>query len=166
MKSYFVDSHRLPFKISFDLPNGPSINIADPKMNLEESYPRSPREKLFGLAQIPRMLDKANAKREGLLGEYIFPCPIDKIVLRFLGLSDQEFMDKIYKKEEMEILKWLSGIISSKETTDIDYINEKILQPKRVWWKKIYWFIFKILNPTRKSFSSWVEKVDYEEGRL
>ena len=135
-------------------------------MNLIENYPRSPREKLVGLVHIPRMIDKANAKRDDVLGEYIFPCPMDKIMLRFLDLSDQEFRDKIYNKKETAISKWLSEIISSKQATDIDWINEQILNPKRAWWKQIYWFIFNVLNPTKKKFNSWVEKADYEEGRV
>ena len=43
------------------------------KMNLIENYPRSPREKLNRLVHIPRMIDKANALRNKLLGECISP---------------------------------------------------------------------------------------------
>ena len=134
-------------------------------MNLKEKYPRSPREKLIGLVHIPRMIDKANAKRDRVLGEYVFPCPMDKIMLKFLDLSDQEFTDKIYNKKEPEIAKWVSEIITSKQETDIDSINQQILNPKRIWWKQLYWSAFFFLNPFKKKFNTWVDRVDYEEGR-
>ena len=134
-------------------------------MNLIENYPRSPREKLNGLVHIPRMIDKANAFRDKVLGEYIFPCPMDKIMLNFLGLSDQKFINKIYNRTEAEIAEWLSGIIATKQLKDIDFINEKILNPKRIWWKQIYRSAFFLLNPFKKKFNTWVDRVDYEEGR-
>ena len=134
-------------------------------MNLIENYPRSPREKLNGLVHILRMIDKANAKRDDVLGEYIFPCPMDKIMLNFLGLSDQEFTNKIYNRKEAEIAKWLSEIITTKQLKDIDFINEQILNPKRIWWKQLYWSAFFFLNPFKKKFNTWVDRVDYEEGR-
>ena len=135
-------------------------------MNLIENYPRSPREELNGLVHIPRMIDKANALKERALGEYIFPCPIDKIMLKFLDLSDREFTNKIFNLEEKEITKWISEIIASKQQADIDCINEQILNPKQTWWKQVFWSVFNILNPTKKKFYTWVDRVDYEEGRL
>ena len=134
-------------------------------MNLIENYPRGPREKLNGLVHIPRMIDKANAFRDKVLGEYIFPCPMDKIMLNFLGLSDQEFTNKIYNRKEAEIAKWLSEIITTKQLKDIDFINEQILNPKRIWWKRICWSAFFSINPFKKKFNTWVDRVDYEEGR-
>ena len=134
-------------------------------MNLIENYPRSPRETLNGLVHVPRMIDKANAFRNGELGEYIFPCPVDKIMLEFLGLSHEEFVNKIYDTDKEEVSKWLSKIINSKNTNDIDCINERILDPKRVWWKKVYGLIFNKLNPSENNFKTWVDRVDYEEGR-
>ena len=134
-------------------------------MNLIDNFPRSPREKLVGLLHIPRMVDKANAKRDNVLGEYIFPCPIDKLVLEFLGLSEHEFIDKTYNKGETEISRWLLEIINSKEDFDIDYVNHKILNPKRLWWEKIFWRIDNFLNLKMINFSSWAERADHEEGR-
>ena len=135
-------------------------------MNLIEKFPRSPTEKFNGLVHILRMVDKANAKRDGLLGEYIFPCPIDKIMLQFLGLSELEFTDKIYNKTDSEIQKYIVNVLNAKQKADIENINEKILNPKPKIWKKVYRFIFSIFNPSKKEFRSWVDRVDYEEGRL
>ena len=135
-------------------------------MNLIDNYPRSPREKLKGLVHIPRMIDKANAYRDKILGEYVFPCPMDKIMLNFLGLSVHEFTNRIYNREEEEIGEWISGIIASKQRVDIDCINEQILKPKRIWWKQILCLIFFMLTPFKKRFNTWVDRVDYEEGRF
>lgn len=135
-------------------------------MNLIDNYPRSPKEKLSGLVHIPRMIDKANALRDRVLGEYIFPCPMDKIMLKFLDLSDQEFINKTYNREEIEIANWISKVVASKQSADIDCVNEQILNPKRVWWKQIRWLVFYALNPYKKKFDTWVDRVDYEEGRF
>ena len=38
------------------------------------------------------MSDKARAKSDGTIDDYIYPCPIDKRVLGELGISADEFM--------------------------------------------------------------------------
>ncbi len=86
-------------------------------------------------------------------------------MLNFLGLSDQEFINKIYNRKETEIAEWLSGIIATKQLKDIDLINEQILNPKRIWWKQIYKSVFFLLNPFKKKFNTWLDRVDYEKGR-
>ena len=53
-------------------------------MDLTQSFPRSPKMKMSGLVMVPRMIDKARAYNAEALGEYIFPCPLDKIILKFL----------------------------------------------------------------------------------
>ena len=64
-------------------------------MNLIDHYPRSSRKKLVGLFHILRMIDKENAKRYSALSEYILPCPMYKIVLKFLDISEAKFVEKI-----------------------------------------------------------------------
>ena len=91
---------------------------------------------------------------------------MDTIMLEFLGLSYQEFAEKIYNQNEAEIAKWISEIIISKKAADIDCINRQILHPKRVWWKEFFLLVFNFLNPNKKKFNSWVDRVDYEEGRV
>ncbi len=62
-------------------------------MNLTLQFPRSPNEAMAGLVHIPRMLDKARAAHQGTLGEYIFPCPLDEMLLEFVGVDFKEFAE-------------------------------------------------------------------------
>ena len=39
------------------------------------------------------MSDKARAKADGTIDDYIYPCPIDRRVLGELGMSADEFME-------------------------------------------------------------------------
>ena len=58
----------------------------------EEFQPR-PRDLVIGgIPWIARMSDKARAKADGSIGEYIYPCPVDRRVLAELGISAEEFL--------------------------------------------------------------------------
>ena len=46
---------------------------------------------LDGYAWLPRMIDKARAARAQTLGDFIYPCPIDRECLRRLGLDADTF---------------------------------------------------------------------------
>ena len=46
-----------------------------------------------GIPWIARMSDKARAKADGTIDDYIYPCPIDRRVLGELGISADEFID-------------------------------------------------------------------------
>lgn len=56
-----------------------------------EWKPRSRSLVIGGLPWLARMTDKARAKAEGTIGDYIYPCPLDQRVLAELGLSADEF---------------------------------------------------------------------------
>jgi hypothetical protein len=60
---------------------------------MSESFqPRSRDLVIGGIPWIARMSDKARAKSDGTIDDYIYPCPIDKRVLGELGISADEFM--------------------------------------------------------------------------
>ena len=58
----------------------------------EGFQPRSRDLVIGGIPWIARMSDKARAKADGTIDDYIYPCPIDKRVLGELGISADEFM--------------------------------------------------------------------------
>ena len=53
-------------------------------MDLSKVFPRSPKQKMAGLVHLVRMIDKGRAYKEKKLADYIYPCPLDKIILNFL----------------------------------------------------------------------------------
>ena len=59
----------------------------------EEEFQPRPRDLVIGgIPWIARMSDKARAKANGSIGEYIYPCPVDRRVLAELGISAEEFL--------------------------------------------------------------------------
>lgn len=62
-------------------------------MDLSKNYPRPGEQLLGGYPWLARAIDKARAYNEGFLGDYIFPCPIDKELLSELNLTAYEFAE-------------------------------------------------------------------------
>ncbi len=67
-----------------------AVNVSE-AAPVSEWKPRSRSLVIGGLPWLARMTDKARAKVEGTIGDYIYPCPLDQRVLAELGLSADEF---------------------------------------------------------------------------
>ena len=96
-------------------------------MDLTQLIPRSPKNKLVGIVMIPRMLDKARAYNSKSLGEYIYPCPLDQIILDFLGIDHEELASQAQKLTDKEIELWVNKKLSNRSINDKENINKKIL---------------------------------------
>lgn len=59
---------------------------------MSEWKPRGRDVVLGGIPWLARVADKARAKADGTIGDYIYPCPIDRRFLEEAGLSADEFM--------------------------------------------------------------------------
>jgi hypothetical protein len=73
---------------------------------------------LDGYAWLPRMIDKARAKRRGDIGSIVHPCPVDKRCLARLGVSFSAFTEIVaVSKTDEEVLAGLRrhGIASAEE---------------------------------------------------
>ncbi|MDE3036213.1 MAG: DUF5069 domain-containing protein, partial [Nitrospirota bacterium] len=62
-------------------------------MDLRTQFPRSPKDKMAGYVHLPRMLDKCRATLAGTQGEYIYPCPMDQLLLAFAGIAAEQFTE-------------------------------------------------------------------------
>lgn len=60
---------------------------------MSEWKPRGRDVKLGGIPWLARIADKARAKVDGTIGEYIYPCPMDRRFLEEAGLSADEFTE-------------------------------------------------------------------------
>ena len=67
-------------------------------MDLSRTIPRSPNQKMAGLAHLGRMIDKGRAFKEKKLAYYIYHCPLDKIILNFLRIGAGTFANMAIKK--------------------------------------------------------------------
>jgi hypothetical protein len=89
------------------------INYSAP--DLTRHPPRSPRTRLGGYVQLPRLIDKARAVAAGKAGDFHYNCPIDQRFLSFTGLNpDALFAEIKAGKSDSEILAYVTANASPK----------------------------------------------------
>lgn len=82
------------------------LNYAQP--DLTQHPPRSPRVRLGGFAQLPRLLDKARATAAGKNGEYVYGAMMDRHFFAFTGIDAALFLSAVQKhKSDTEMLGWV-----------------------------------------------------------
>ncbi len=136
-------------------------------MNLTQEFPRSPKDQMAGLVHFPRMVDKARAARQNTLGEYIFPCPLDKIMLEFMDVDAETFQQRACDDPEETLSGWIAAQCQNRSQDEKTAVNHKILNsrpddPDK--WKTFY-EIRDRLDPSRTDITTWVDLIDLEEGR-
>src|ERR1700756_2676059 len=100
-------------------------------MDLTKSYPRSVSEKLFGVVQLPRAIDKGKAAAAGTLGEYNYDCPMDQAVFDFLGMNGDDLLNVIKNaKDDAEIEAYAKQFIDKKSADEIENWNADWLTRK------------------------------------
>jgi hypothetical protein len=136
-------------------------------MNLVESIPRSPKIMMRDLIMLPRMIDKARAYNLNTLGEYIFPCPLDKIILEFLGTNHREFSYQTQNLSDKEMSYWIEKKCSHRSKGDKDRINKKLLDRKPDTKESLNRFkeIQNKLKPIAKNVTTWIELIELEESQ-
>lgn len=137
-------------------------------MNLTQEFPRSPKEKIADLVHLPRMIDKARAARHNTLGEYIYPCPMDQIMLEFLGMDPDAFQEKACTETDEALSLWIETQSHSRSPEDKNAANQKIMKsqpdsPEK--WQKFH-DILKGIDSSRSDITTWADLIDLEEGRL
>jgi hypothetical protein len=137
-------------------------------MDLSRTYPRSPKMKMSGLVQLARMVDKARALRKNKISDYIYPCPLDKIILNFLCIDPDVFAIKAVDCGDDEISAWSQEILKDKNATEIDFINGQILERRPDSEDQLKYFreIRNKINPSREDINTCVDLMDLEEGQL
>jgi hypothetical protein len=135
--------------------------------DLNKECPRSPRELLGGFVHLARMIDKARAREVGINGEYIFPCPLDKALLEFLEITEQDFAYAAKSRTDDLILDWLAVHARPRSKKQIELWNKQLLargpddDAKWTYFKKIR----EAIAPSRTDIVTWVDLLDLEEGR-
>ena len=137
-------------------------------MDLSITSPRSPKIKMAGLVHLSRMIDKGRAFKEKKLADYIYPCPLDKIILNFLRIEAENFANMTIEKKDDEIFDWAKELIESKSPKELNLINEKILERKPDSEDRLNYFIEirNKIDPSRSDVTTWVDLLDLEEGQL
>ena len=136
-------------------------------MDLSRVFPRSPKQEMAGLVHLPRMIDKGRAYKESKLADYIFPCPLDKIILSFLRIDADVFANMTIEKNDEEINKWVKEQIKTNSQNDLYFINKQILDRRPDSKDRFEYFneLRNKIDPSRTDVNTWAELIDLEEGR-
>ena len=137
-------------------------------MDLSKAFPRSPKQEMAGLVHLPRIIDKGRAYKENKLADYIFPCPLDKIILNFLKVDTEVFANMTRDKKDAEINDWAKEQTKSKSQSDFDFINKQILERRPDSEDRLDYFndLRNKIDPSRTDIDTWVDLIDLEECRL
>jgi len=114
------------------------------------------------------MIDKARAYSASTLGEYIFPCPLDKVVLEFLDTNHKEFANKSQRLNDDEMALWLNEKCLHKSEHEKKRINNKLLARKPDTLESLNRFnkILNNISPIVKNITTWIELIELEENQI
>jgi uncharacterized protein DUF5069 len=139
------------------------------KRDLTTSYPRSVRDKVLGVVQLGRAIDKGIATANGLNGEYNYDCPMDNGIFDFLGLNGNALLDVIKgAQSESEIEAYVKPFVDKKSPQEIEQFNETFLshgpQPGSDG-EKYFLNLRGEVAPDRTDVSTWPDLLDLDEKR-
>ena len=123
---------------------------------------------MAGIVHLGRMIDKGRAYKEKKLADYIYPCPLDKIILDFFCVEADTFANMTIEKKDAEISNWAKELIKSKSPNELDLINKIILEKKPDSEDRLKYYnkIRDKIDPSRSDLTTWVDLLDLEEGRF
>ena len=136
-------------------------------LNLNVTVPRSSKDTLAGIAHLPRMIDKARSLRNNTLGEYIYPCPLDRHVLNFLETDPEDFADLAEVNDDGQMAAWADESGGSRTGKEKDLLNAKILDRKPDPATLAEFLDQRnLIDPTRTDVITWADLRDLEEGHI
>ncbi|MFI5304145.1 MAG: DUF5069 domain-containing protein [Nitrospiria bacterium] len=144
------------------------MSVKAKALDLTKEFPASPKLVYGGYVHLARMRDKARAKAAGTLGEYHYPCPLDKGLLGFLGIAPEAFIDAAQRKNDDELLVWVKQNVKPESSEEIKQWSDQFLTRKPDSPETLAYFLEtrNRLNPKRTDVETWVDLLDLEEGRL
>jgi hypothetical protein len=138
-----------------------------PKPDLTLGPPRSPRERLAGLVHVPRMLDKARACSAGRLGEYKYPCPLDRSVLEFLKLDAEAVLNAAACLDDDEMAAWIEAHAAPRTPEEREAFSAAFLArgPDDADSRRYFAEAVAALGEAGKGVTTWAGLLDADEGR-
>jgi hypothetical protein len=135
-------------------------------MDLTTSYPRSVHEKLFGLVQIGRTLDKGKALAHGNIGDYHYNCVMDQAVFAFLGIDHDALLNEIKTKDDAAVQAYTKTFIDKKSPQEIEAWNTEYLNHKPEGDSLTYFLELRNqVAPGRTDVTTWADLLDLDERR-
>ena len=136
-------------------------------MDLTKEFPRSVHEKVHGLVQIGRAIDKGKALAHGNIGEYNFNCPMDVAVFSFLGIDHDAFFEVIKNaKSDDEIYAYVKTFIDKKTPEEIERWNQEWVSRQPQGESLAYFLNLRNqVAPERTDVMTWADLLDLDEKR-
>jgi hypothetical protein len=136
-------------------------------MDLTKEYPRSVHEKLHGIVQLARAIDKGKATANGNVGEYHYDCPMDQAVFSFLGIDAAKLLDVIKgAQSDAEIDAYVKPFVAAKPAGEIDQWNDAWVNSAPTGDSLKYFLELRdMVAPDRKDVTSWADLLDLDEKR-
>ena len=137
-------------------------------MDLRKDFPRSMRFQLGGYAHLARMIDKCRAVLAGTEGEYIYPCPMDQLLLDYTGIAAESFTDAVKRMPaDKAIADWFQTASQPRNEAELAEFNQMILTRGPDTPEKLASFrkTRDAIDPSRTDITSWADLLDLEEGR-
>lgn len=136
-------------------------------MDLTKTYPRSVHEKMLGMVQLARTIDKGKAKAHGNPGEYNYDCPMDKDLFGFLGMDGDELLDVIQNtKSDADVEAYAKRFIEKKPPSEIEAWNHQWVSHKPEGPSMEYFLKMRDqIAPDRTDVTSWADLLDLDERR-
>jgi hypothetical protein len=137
--------------------------------DLTTGYPRSVREKLLGIVQLARAIDKGIATANGTQGEYHYDCPMDQHVFTFLHIDAAKLMDVIKTaRSEDDIVAYVEPFLVEKGADEIVAFNDDWLKyspEPGSGGEKAFYELRNQVAPTRTDVTTWADLLDLDEKR-
>ena len=97
-------------------------------MDLVNGIPRSPYESMHGIVFLPRAIDKVRAEIAGTLGDYISRTFFSGMLLEFLGIEPQDFVDAVAARDsDEEVWAWVKARMRPRSATEIMAFNRRMM---------------------------------------
>jgi hypothetical protein len=138
-------------------------------MDLTKNFPRSPRERLAGVAMLPRTIDKARARFAGKLGEYKFDCSMDRRLFESMRTDGDEFLAVVTAaNDDAAVVSWFVRNGHMPRGADLESHNADIERwgPKSDESRTRFEQQREKIAPDRLDITTWTDLIDAEEGRL
>ena len=135
--------------------------------DLAKQPPRSPRVRLGGYVQLPRMLDKCRAELGGKNGEYHYNCPLDQEFLSFAGIDAEALKQQVATGAgDGEILGWITANAKSKpNSVEIEAwsAQQERRAPNNPEGREYFNAEHLRVAPQRTDFVTWFDYLDIDD---
>ena len=144
---------------------------------MQQTYPRSPKALLGGIAHLGRFIDKVRLRHEGKIQGYNYmTVGFDKSLIDFLKIDSKAFEQRVLAGgTDEELLAWVNANSRKPSAKDIAHWSEGLLAsaPKDdAAHQRFQGRLHDIANKRRVPVSSlpsvttWADVIEVDEGRM